>query len=562
MKTINKVLSIAMMGVLSSGFTSCTDGNDWDTDGSTSRLFGVIDSKVSVETERDANKDFANVTATVNFPGPKGAEYYIVEVSTDSLHDGVALRATENSIVYGEDKSITKTPAYLAGLEEDTKYYLRIKGKSSSLAESKWVYYNDGKSFRSVAEQIFNEITEHDRLETSIHVSWTPDERVGFIAVKGKDEEGRIIMLSDADRAACEYTIEDLTPGTAYVITIWNGTPEATGKKRGTLHVTTAPPMPEGDFLYVMTDEDVLNQDLINMVAEQAKANAGNENAYSATIGIPAEKVYEVSGLSETGEITGVSLPEGFSVTFFGRAGGEAPVLNFPKSFNMEGTHAYIRFEKIKFFDAGCQYFINQSKACNIVELSFKNCEFTDFDRSLVRTQGSEEIILSNIVVDNCILTNMAKGNGYSVFYFGTASTTIGKLELKNSTFNTSQRSFIESSKAPIANGIFITDCTFYNNVATDRYLIDSNKQNTDITFTRTILGKTFTADKSRGIRTAGKMVFQECLRASDCVYGSNDIKELEPSDMKSKDIFTDPDKGNFTLKILDQIGDPRWYKK
>ena len=38
MKRINNILSIAFAGALGLGITACTDGNDWETDGSTDCL--------------------------------------------------------------------------------------------------------------------------------------------------------------------------------------------------------------------------------------------------------------------------------------------------------------------------------------------------------------------------------------------------------------------------------------------------------------------------------------------------------------------------------------------
>ena len=308
------------------------------------------------------------------------------------------------------------------------------------------------------------------------------------------------------------------------------------------------------DYQYTLTDADVaLTQELINTVAE----NAGGT---SAEIIIPGTKgTIDVYGLSEAGEKTGVSLPEGFSLSIKGE--GEKPTLNFPKSFNLEGNHDFIRFENVKIEDGGCQYFINQSKPATVGELSLKGIEINGMERSLIRTQGTEAIKIDNIIVDNCVMTDMSNANGYSVFYFGTNTTTIGKLDIKNSTFNKSQRSFIESSRAPVANGIFISDCTFYNNVASGRYFMDANGQSTNLTMTNVILGKTFDAATSRGARTAGAMTFTNCLRTSDCVYGSNNIADLPAGEQSSADIFTDPDNGDFTLKIDTKVGDPRWYK-
>lgn len=255
-----------------------------------------------------------------------------------------------------------------------------------------------------------------------------------------------------------------------------------------------------------------------------------------------------------------MKLPEGLSIKFTGASGDVKSVLSFNKSILFDGTHGYIRFENVNLTDGGCQYLFNQAKDAAVDEISFTNCEFKNFERSLIRTQGSTNITITNIIVDNCIGTNLASGNGYSVFYFGTATTTIDKLEIKNSTFDTSQRSFIEASKAAIKNGITISDCTFYNNVVDGRYLIDAKGQETNINLTNIVLGKSY--DKTaRGIRTAATITVANCLRTSDCVYAANDIKELPAGDKTSAEIFTAPENHDFTLLIDNKIGDPRWYK-
>ena len=546
MKKVNIYISMAMAAMLGVSAASCTDGNDWDVDGSHSRLFGLNDSKLSIEAE--------DVQATLTFTGTPGAEYYVVEVSTDSLYDDVAMGG-ENAIVYGEDKSMTKSPVVLTGLAGDTRYYLRIKALSSETNESKWSYYKSGGTFKTLAEQIFNEAQESDRFEDRIHLSWVPGAEVTNIVVTAGDEVVQDITLDNEAKAAGEYVVTGLAPSTTYTFTIYNG--EA---KRGTLVISTTAAMPEGDYkIELPAGITLIDNTLINQIAADAQAAVGSTTV-SVTIGIPADSKVNVNGVSaETGETTTLKLPEGVSVTFFGMSGGERPVLSFPKSLDIAGGRSYIRFENVAIVDGGCQYLINQSADGNVGELSFKECTIADMDRSLIRTQGSGVINIDNIIVDDCVLTNMASGNGYSVFYFGTATTNVGKLELVNSTFDTSQRSFIEASKAPITDGVFITNCTFYNNVQDGRYFMDANGQATNLTVKNTIFGKTYVAT-ARGYRTNGTAVFDGCLRASDCVYSSNDIKELEMSDLSSADIFKDPENHDFTLKIYENIGDPRWY--
>ena len=152
MKTMNKILGMALLSLSLVPFASCTDDNDWDVDSSHDRLFGV--------NREDLTLSEGDTWVEVSFTGMRGTEYYIIEVSTDSLTDEMGMGASPNSIVYGEDMSITASPDTIRGLTGETKYYLRMKAMSSQTPESRWVYFDNGDggtSFRTLAEQIFIE---------------------------------------------------------------------------------------------------------------------------------------------------------------------------------------------------------------------------------------------------------------------------------------------------------------------------------------------------------------------------------------------------------------------
>lgn len=186
MKRINNILSIAFAGALGLGITACTDGNDWETDGSFNRLFGIDGKNISVEAEE--------TQATVSFSTIQGAEYYVIEFSTDTLYDEVEMGGPK-ALVVGTDGSIKKSPVTVQGLAGDTKYYMRMKAMATNKPDSKWVYYREGKTFRTKAEQIFNEIPAEDRSEDRIRLSWMPNADVTSITVR-QDEE----LLDSIDR--------------------------------------------------------------------------------------------------------------------------------------------------------------------------------------------------------------------------------------------------------------------------------------------------------------------------------------------------------------------------
>ena len=81
---LNKVLGLGFIALCLAG---CTDGNDWSTDASKSRMFSVSGNDISIVrymTELD-----------ITFTPVKGAEAYTLEISRDTLYDEIEVGATE-----------------------------------------------------------------------------------------------------------------------------------------------------------------------------------------------------------------------------------------------------------------------------------------------------------------------------------------------------------------------------------------------------------------------------------------------------------------------------------
>ena len=550
MKTINKIFSVALTLALGVSVSSCTDENDWSVDSAFDRLFGVSADGISVETTA--------TNATVTFKPMEGAEYYLIEISKDSLYDEVAMGGP-NALVFGHEKDIVKSPVVLENLEGDTKYYLRMKSMADGKNESRWVYYRDGQTFKTQAEQIFNEVAAADRQESSIRLTWTPGaEGVTNIVRMNTKSDGTkdsiSVELSDEDKQKCEYTYTGLTPSTTYTFVIYNGE-----KKRGTLSVTTAAAMPDGDYKTQLSENTTaITQETLDSLVAKAQAATGLTNL-GITIGVPAGKTIDIAGVDEkTGDATSLAVPDGISVTFFGLA-GDKPVLNMPKSLEIGGSHSYIRFENVDIVDGGCQYIFNQSKACSVGEISFKGVNITGLSRSLVRLQSDDTKTVSNIIIDDCQITDQGKGN-YALLLFKDKSETVENVKVSNSTFVNLQHNFIQSNGSTGSTNITVEACTFYNIIGSGRYFIDGGDDN--ITVQNCIFAKTAT-DSSKGIRNDdGSVEIISVYFTSDFVLSSNKFEaDLPNTPVSSEELFEDPENGNFTVKDeeLSVLGDPRW---
>lgn len=558
MKSIKNILGTASMMALALSATSCTDGNDWDVDGSLSRLFGLNGDKITVETaETSATVTFSAFTSkAVSSP-----EYYVFEVSKDSLYEGVE---NANIIKFGEDKSLTSSPVVLSGLDGDSKYYMRVKAMSSTSNESKWVYYKDGSSFKTKAEQIFNKVEATDLFEDHVNLSWTPGADVTHITYANTNDAENIqtINLTDEEKAAGKYTLGGLNPTSTYTITIYKN-----DVKRGQLQVTTPAAMPAANFKYSLaSDVTVISQDLIDEIAEKAKAAAGNETNYSATIGIPAGAKVALYGINDSdGGKTNVTIPDGMSVTFFGLAGGDAPTINLDKNLDIAGSHAFIKFQNVKMEENGAGYFINQSKACTVSEFTLENCEVSNLKTSFFRLQGSDAKSIGKLTLKNSIFTNLCAGYGFIHIDAGSGKGHLDNLEIDGCTFNSicvTGKVFIFSKMTDMQD-ITIKNSTFYNCNGNRQYFVDFNVDTfgpSTFTIENCIFGKSADEATDKNIRSKTPATVANSFRTTDFFKV---IKGVNDTEFSSTQLFKDPANGDFTIKagtLKEKAGDPRWY--
>lgn len=558
MKSIKNILGTTSMMALALSATSCTDGNDWDVDGSLSRLFGLNGDKITVETaETSATVTFSAFTSKA-VPSP---EYYVFEVSKDSLYEGVE---NANIIKFGEDKTLTSSPVVLSGLDGDSKYYMRVKAMSSTSNESKWVYYKDGSSFKTKAEQIFNNVEATDLFEDHVNLSWTPGADVTHITYANTNDAENIqtINLTDEEKAAGKYTLGGLNPTSTYTITIYKN-----DVKRGQLQVTTPAAMPAANFKYSLaSDVTVISQDLIDEIAEKAKAVAGNETNYSATIGIPAGAKVALYGINDSdGGKTNVTIPDGMSVTFFGLAGGDAPTINLDKNFDIAGSHAFIKFQNVKLEENGAGYFINQSKACTVSEFTLENCEVSNLKTSFFRLQGSDAKSIGKLTLKNSIFTKLCAGYGFIHVDAGSGAGHVDNVEIDGCTFNSicvTGKVFIFSKKTDMQD-ITIKNSTFYNCNGNGQYFVDFNTDTfgpSTFTIENCIFGKSADEATNKNIRSKTPATVANSFRTTDFFKV---IKGVNDTEFSSTQLFKDPANGDFTIKagtLKEKAGDPRWY--
>ena len=533
---------------LAGAMTSCTaEMDDWGVDAAYDRLFAIT----SIDIEPSMT------SAVVTFSGNAEAEQYQIQLSKDSLYDSMESEPADLKVY-----TVEKSPATIDGLMGDTYYFIRVRAISSTKKASHWIYpvSSTGKrSFHTEAEQIFNEITDNDRQQDAITLTWTPGAEVTHIMVTEPEVEPVRVDLTDAEKVAGKKVMTDLKPSTPYTFTIYNN--EA---KRGVVAASTTAAAPKGDYTYYMKDEDnVINTQFLADIAAAAKAASGDAVSYSATIVLAGGSTVDMYGVNESGEATNLVIPDGLSVTFFGAA-GTVPVIKMSQQINFKGSHAFIKFQNLVIDGGDSGYFVNQSNAGSVQDFVVEDCVIKNFKTSWFRMQGTDAKNVTNLVVKNSTFDNLC--NGYSFIHVdaGSGAGVINDISIDGCTFSNiapTGKMFIYSKNTPMSGAVKIANSTFYRVIGNGNYFIDYGAADYGpaggITIENCLFGKGADEVTNKNIRSSATPVILGSYHTSDW-FKNLKTDALEKS---SAEVFTDAENGDFSLKIDMRVGDPRWYK-
>lgn len=529
MKKLKYIIGLGALMLLTSFFSvSCTDGNDWDVDSSHDRLFSVLPTSISLSAEA--------TTAELKWTRTPDTEYYIIEVSSDSLYNDIPMGGN-NSIVFGEDKSITNTPYVLTGLEGNSKYFLRIKAISSLKEESKWSYPSEKKSFNTTSEQIFYTITDEDLEATKVTLRWP----AGQVATKIILTPGNITHTVTADDITKgSATIENLTNETAYTAVLMNGE-----KLRGTLTFQT--PLDLGGAIQVNP-----NDNLSTLIA-----SAKDNDVFAL---MPGE--YKVGTLSILKNVAIKAAKPLNKPILKAIISIEAGVSLELKDLILDGTNAV---EAGKNADQAIQFNTNDVSYQNI---TIDGCEIRNYLKGLL--YFNVKAVAESITINNSILYNIVcDGGDFFDCRKGTAKTINFT---KNTVYNSanSARDFFRidnenaSALAPVVPNIIIDKNTFYNisNNSGKRILYVRWIGNT-ITFTNNLVVGTkviFSDTNDTAIPSFSKNNYFEAPNLLS--VGSTKGKFIDASGNTLDPQFKDAANGDFTVQNSSvSAGDPRWLK-
>lgn len=545
MKILKNIAGAGAIMTLASMVTvSCIDGNDWETDSSFDRLFSVNSENISVSENA--------TTAEVKWDLSKDAEYYIIEVSKDTLYDAIAMNG-ENAIVYGEDKSITESPYLLTNLSADTKYFLRIKSMSSIKNESKWAYYTD-YSFTTKTEQLFETVSNEDISDKTITLHWTPGADVDYIEITDANGTSiKKVTLDDTAKSEGTVTIDGLNQLTSYTATLYLGE-----TKRGVVTFVTNATVPDADYTVYLAATDSLNNTLFETMSE-----AGYQTVNIAL----------ASGAAYNND-NSIVIPDGMSVTFFGLPGASQAIISV-KNIDYAGTHEFIHFENVELNGEHGDYVFNQSVSAHVGEIKFSNSFIHGFKNSPFRMQGSDMKMVNNLTFDNSIIYG-ASSRSYSLVHIDAGSGN-GKVEnilFTNSTVVYTGKSFIYCKNTDFTSLKF-ANCTFSKIIGVGDYFLDCAKNtygpSNGTSIENCIFGSSSVTpaegEKINGIRAKGTVEVSNSYATKDMYITNNPIGNLTSYEGGEADLFQNS--ANYDFTIIDNsfpgktnCGDPRWYKK
>ncbi len=599
-------LSVVLSGML---FTSCTDANDWGVDTSFDRLFGTKQSSFTV-TE-------GAVSAEVKWDATVNTEYYIIEVSTDSLYDDIPMGA-ENSIVYGEDGSIIQSPYTITGLLGETTYYLRIKSMSKD-KQSNWVYLPDYK-FTTDKEQILNEPSETEITDESVTLTWEAGLEVTHITYT---QDGTLVTyeLSDEEKAAGKVMLMGLLAMTDYTFYIYNGdilrgemevmtsqsvmvesTMSNVAKNSATFSWDTSVGRLTGYYFAEgsaypqeannsLTDEQIasgkieltgLEPNTTYTVAVMRDKTVRAMQTFKTEMGIPSDYTQvTVANLSDwnnalagnSGKLAVVlagdvdisnnattQIPSGVtSLLVWG--GDDTSVKSYTfktKGLSFAGNMDAVELYNLNLISNGSEgnyIFDLNGITANVTSLSVTSCDVSE-TRGVCRIRSGSSVKIENVQFSDCRFKEIGS---YGLITQEGASV-INNVVIKNSTYYPySAGKYLLQNKASNSIRMTIDFCTFYGFTYA---ILDNQAGGFEVNISNTIFGGIGT--KRKFAQEISSCIIEKCenvfLTSGNSFESTIGEQVLEYSD---EDLFNAPSAYDFTVKVADykNFGDPYWNK-
>lgn len=258
------------------------------------------------------------------------------------------------------------------------------------------------------------------------------------------------------------------------------------------------------------------------------------------------------------------------------RTGDARPIVSMSNNFAVDGTTVKsIVLEGVDFAANGTgKYFFNNggSAEFHLDELTFIDCSFIDYGRSIFRVQQGTAGMntVKKILIDNCNFVSYG-ADKYALIRGNGDNNIFQDVEVKNSTFTfaaTGNKAMMENTgSVTSAMAVSMTNCTFFT--VSTMPLFDM-RAGSGGTMNFSLVNSLFTGENpTSGLRTSGgsTYTFTNNYCTSGWLPGSYTFSTAPTETVSATDLFTAPAELDYTIKdktsavYLNKIGDPRWIK-
>ncbi|MDP4208745.1 MAG: DUF5123 domain-containing protein [Bacteroidota bacterium] len=489
--------------------------------------------------------------ATITWNPIDSATSYTLQISKDSL--------SFTNII--ETDSLT-TNSYTIELAGNTRYSARVKANASD--PKKDSKYNQTLTFKTPPENIFLGYSSAMTDQGTATINWLPAANATKLVFSASGKSDISLDISASEKVTGSKVCASI-PNGSYAVKIYNN-----DILRGTVNVLL-----EGDY-FLSGGSGLLST--LTAITKDSAVVVLKPGVYSiGTAAYTIPKNIKIRGLDS------INLP---IICMQGAAAG-LNMLTLPTT-----SLNFVRFENIEFsgYTDGTttgssggvksNYLFNQSGACSVGEILFKNCVIRNIGNTPFRLQSTTGTkAIGALTFSGCRIWDIGNVSIYAIVNNNVATATINNITFKNSSiYNFGGSLIVHTPNA--SSSVSVINCTFnqINANTTNsslRYFIDYGASGTvtnGVVVRNSIFGSTPTAwtegirVSSASTKTISGSYYTNDFKDNNATTGSVSIMgSLSAYSGASTALFTDPINGNFKFKDTGfagrlTAGDPRWF--
>ena len=342
------------------------------------------------------------------------------------------------------------------GFDVDKTYFARVRGISSKVENSGWVYLEKVFSTYPVRPSLNPVVVT--RTTSEITIAWDDAEDKAdlstfeIVPVSADDVEATVITVTSADIEACTKSFSGLNAGTEYKITLIYGK----GGERGSVAAWTRPDM--GQVVKVSTVQDIYKN--INGATGEVRLeiayNDGAEYNFAEVLGDP-----------ETGSVKSLSV--GCDLYLFGETtvDGKKPTLSRVE-FALNGTSKALHIEDLvldgkKTIGAT----VSVTADSNLDAVEFINCEMFDYTKGIYSVSDKVVANAAKILYKGVYAHDINADGAVAGDFIDIRCGNNPDVEILNSTFSFCARTFLRISDNAKGGKVTVNNVTFNSVTAT-----------------------------------------------------------------------------------------------